>query len=572
VTQNRTTEPNRQRRDVERRHALEVGRTRLLVAGAAFGAAFLLIAARLVELTMLHEPRDSWFATPRHATAHAPARAEIVDRNGIVLATNLRTASLFANPQNVIDVEGAARRLRTVLPELDEDALAEKLDGDGEFVWLRRHLSPNQVHAINCLGIPGLEFRAEERRVYPLGPSFGHVVGFTDIDGRGIAGVEAQLDERLRTSGAAVRLSLESRVQQVVRAELADGVSRFRAIGGGAIVLDAHNGEIVAMVSLPEFDPNAPQSIDEESRFNRNTLGVYEMGSTFKVFTTAMALDRGTATMTDGYDARHPILVSRFVIRDSHAKARWLSVPEIFMYSSNIGAAKMALDVGVQGHHEFLGRLGMFVRSPVELPETGQPLVPARWREINTMTIAFGHGLSVSPLHLASGVAAMVNGGILYPPTVLVHAPGERAAGRRVVSEATSLEMRRLLRLVVERGTGKKADVAGYLVGGKTGTAEKVVDGGYRQKAMLSSFVGAFPIHDPKYVVLAMLDEPHGNAETRGEATGGWVAAPVVGRMIARMAPILGMAPIADDRDDIKQAMHVDIGRKADGVKHLASY
>jgi cell division protein FtsI (penicillin-binding protein 3) len=358
----------------------------------------------------------------------------------------------------------------------------------------------------------------------------------------------------------------------VVRAELADGVSRFRAIGGGAIVLDAHNGEIVAMVSLPEFDPNAPQSIDEESRFNRNTLGVYEMGSTFKVFTTAMALDRGTATMTDGYDARHPILVSRFVIRDSHAKARWLSVPEIFMYSSNIGAAKMALDVGVQGHHEFLGRLGMFVRSPVELPETGQPLVPARWREINTMTIAFGHGLSVSPLHLASGVAAMVNGGILYPPTVLVRAPGERAAGRRVVSEATSLEMRRLLRLVVERGTGKKADVAGYLVGGKTGTAEKVVDGGYRRKAMLSSFVGAFPIHDPKYVVLAMLDEPHGNAETRGEATGGWVAAPVVGRMIARMAPILSIAPIEDDRDDIKQAMHVDIGRKADGVKHLASY
>jgi cell division protein FtsI (penicillin-binding protein 3) len=572
VTQNQTADTERTRRAGERRHALEVGRTRLLIAGAAFGAAFLLVAARLVELTVLHETRDAWFATARPATVHAPGRAEIVDRNGVVLATNLKAESLFANPQNVIDAESAARKLRTVLPELDKQWLADKLDGDGGFVWLRRHLSPNQVYAINRLGVPGLEFRTEERRIYPLGAVAGHVVGFTDIDGRGIAGVEAHLDGRLKGGGAPVRLSLDARVQQMVRAELADGVARFRAIGGAAIVLDARSGEVVAMVSLPEFDPNAPQSIDEESRFNRNTLGVYEMGSTFKVFTTAMALDRGTATMADGYDATRPILVSRFVIRDSHAKARWLSLPEIFMYSSNIGAAKMALDVGVQGHHDFLGKLGMFVRSPVELPETGQPLVPGRWREINTMTIAFGHGLSVSPLHLASGVAAMVNGGILYPPTVLARGPAERSAGRRVVSEATSLEMRRLMRLVVEQGTGKKADVPGYMVGGKTGTAEKVVDGGYRRKAMLSSFVGAFPIHDPRYVILAMLDEPHGTAETRGEATGGWVAAPVVGRMIARIAPALGMAPLPSDRDDVKQAMQVNIGRRADGVKHLASY
>jgi cell division protein FtsI (penicillin-binding protein 3) len=571
VTHRSTLESDRLRRDGERRHALEVGRTRLLVAGAAFGTAFLLVAARLVELTALHDIRDAWFASARVASARAPSRAEITDRNGIVLATNLKSDSLYADPQSVLDAAEAARRLRSVLPDLKQSVLTERLDGGGGFVWLRRHLSPDQVYAVNRLGIPGLEFRTEERRIYPLGPTAGHVVGFTDIDGRGIAGVEAQLDDRLRAGGAPVRLSLDSRVQEVVRAELTEGVARFRAIGGAAMVLDARSGEILAMVSLPDFDPNAPQTIDEQSRFNRNTLGVYEMGSTFKVFTTAMALDSGTVTMADGYDATRPILISRFVIRDSHAKARWLSVPEIFMYSSNIGSAKMALDVGVQGHHDFLAKLGMLSRLPVELPETGQPLVPSRWREINTMTIAFGHGLSVSPLHLASGVAAMVNGGVLYPPTVLARGVGERGVGRRVVSEATSLEMRRLMRLVVEQGTGKKADTPGYMVGGKTGTAEKVLDGGYRKKAMLSSFVGAFPIHDPKYVVLAMLDEPHGNSETRGEATGGWVAAPVVNRMVARIGPILGVAPIGSERDEIKQAMQITVGRK-DRVKHLASY
>jgi cell division protein FtsI (penicillin-binding protein 3) len=570
MTRNSTGEPDG-RRGTERRQALEMGRTRLLVAGAVFGAAFLLIAARLIELTVVRDSESAWYSAARQAGARAPVRAEIVDRSGVVLATSLKTASLYANPQRVLDARSAARQLRTALPELDEAEVTGKLSGPGGFVWLRRHLAPNQVYEVNRLGLPGLDFHTEERRVYPLGPIAGHVVGFTDVDGRGIAGVEAELDDRLRSGSAAVRLSLDTRVQDVVRTELVAGVTRYRAIGASAIVLDVRNGEVVAMVSLPELDPNEPRGIAEEARFNRNTLGVYEMGSTFKVFTAAMALEHRTVTLAGGYDATNPIHVSRFVIRDHHAKRRWLSVPEIFMYSSNIGAAKMALDVGGAAQQEFLGKLGMLERAPVELPETGVPLAPGRWRDINTMTIAFGHGLSVSPLHLASGVAAIVNGGVYYPPTVLARGPREWAGGRRVVSEQTSREMRRLLRLVVEHGTGKKADVAGYLVGGKTGTAEKVLDGHYKRKAMLSSFVGAFPIHDPAYVVLVMFDEAQGSAETQGQATGGWIAAPVVGRMIARMAPILGITPITND-DDIRQALQVHIARRGDGVRQLASY
>jgi cell division protein FtsI (penicillin-binding protein 3) len=569
MTRHACTEPDG-RRGGERRQAIEAGRTRLLVAGAVFGAAFLLIAARLVELTVLRDSESAWYGAARHAGGRTPARAEIVDRHGVVLATSLRTASLYANPQQVLDPRGAARRLKAVLPELDEGEIAGKLAGPGSFVWLRRHLAPNQVYEINRLGLPGLEFRMEDRRVYPLGPVAGHIVGFTDVDGRGISGLEAKIEDRLR-AGEAVRLSIDTRVQDIVRTELADGVARHRAIGGSAIVLDARTGEVVAMVSLPELDPNDPLAIAEEARFNRNTLGVYEMGSTFKIFTTAMALEHRTVTLAGGYDATNPIHVSRFVIRDHHAKRRWLSVPEIFMHSSNIGAAKMALDVGGAAQQAFLGRLGMLERAPIELPETGLPLAPGRWRDINTMTIGFGHGLSVSPLHLASGVAAVVNGGVYHPPTLLERATGDRPPGRRVVSQATSHEMRRLMRLVVEHGTGRKADVAGYLVGGKTGTAEKVLDGHYKRKALLSSFVGAFPMHDPAYVVLAMFDEAQGSAETQGQATGGWVAAPVVGRMIARIAPVLGIAPIPTG-EEIRQALQVNIARRADGVRHLASY
>ena len=299
--------------------------------------------------------------------------------------------------------------------------------------------------------------------------------------------------------------------------------------------MDVNTSEIVAMVSLPDFDPNRRDRISENAIFNRATLGVYEMGSTFKIFNTAMALDYGTTTMQDGYDASKPIRIARFTINDDHAKGRWLSVPEIFMYSSNIGSVRMAMDVGGERQRAFMERLGLLAASAVELPERGRPLSPSPWRPINTMTISFGHGIAISPVQLANGVSAIVNGGVRHPATLLRRDSAEMLMGERVVSEKTSRVMRRLLRLVVENGTGRNANAKGYLVGGKTGTAEKPGrDGAYRRKALLSSFVAAFPVNDPRYVVLAMVDEPKGNKSSYGYATGGWVAAPAVKRIVER--------------------------------------
>jgi cell division protein FtsI (penicillin-binding protein 3) len=335
--------------------------------------------------------------------------------------------------------------------------------------------------------------------------------------------------------------------------------------------MDVNTGEIAAMSSLPGFDPNRPGAIAEELRFNRTTLGVYEMGSTFKIFTTAMALDAGTVTLGGGYDATDPIRVARFVIRDYLAKKRWLSVPEIFMYSSNIGTVKMAMDVGIAAHRNFLSNLGMMKPVRIELSETGSPLSPNRWRKINTMTISFGHGLAVSPLHLVAGVSAIVNGGIYRSPTLIKRDTNTPVPGKRVISAETSLKMRRLMRLVVDKGTGRKAAAPGFLVGGKTGTAEKVSDRGYRKKALISSFVAAFPMNKPRYVVLAMLDEAKGTKETHGYATGGWVAAPVVAAVVRRIAPVLGVRPVKVD-DASRKTLVIEVSKKSGRERRVAAH
>jgi cell division protein FtsI (penicillin-binding protein 3) len=306
--------------------------------------------------------------------------------------------------------------------------------------------------------------------------------------------------------------------------------------------MDVTTGELIALASFPDFDPNAPNKILTDAAFNRATLGVYEMGSTFKLFTAAMALDAGTVTMKSGYDASQPISISRYLISDYHAKNRWLSVPEIILYSSNIGAAKMAVDMGAEGQKKYLRRLGLLDAATLELPEVGKPLFPSPWRQINTMTISYGHGIAVSPVQLASGISSLVNGGIRHPTTIIkVHE--SVSLGRRVIHDKTSLQMRRLMRLVVTDGTGKKADVPGYLIGGKTGTADKQLGKGYNTASRIASFVGAFPMNNPRYTVLVVIDEPHGIKKTFNYATGGWVAAPAVGRIIRRMGPIVGIAP-----------------------------
>lgn len=532
--------------DGNAKRALETGRTRMLVTGALFAVAFLVVALRLVNVALLQQGGEPPIARALPQQAIPAERADIVDRNGVVLATSLRTASLYANPRQVLDAEEAAARLAAVLPELSRAELAAKLKTDRSFVWLKRNLTPRQQYEVNRLGIPGLAFQMEERRVYPQGPLLAHVVGFTDIDNRGLAGVEQSFDDVLRGGRQPVRLSIDVRIQHLLHEELSRAIGEFSAIGGTGLVLDARTGELVAMVSLPDFDPNRPAAAVEEARFNRATLGIYEMGSTFKIFNTAMALDQGVVTLGDRFDATRPLRIGGFSIRDYKPKNRWLSVPEIFMYSSNIGSAQMAVAVGTEAQQRFLGRLGMFRPASLELPELGMPMYPAKWRPINTMTIAYGHGMAVSPVHMVTAMAAMINGGVMRPATLIRRAPHEVSEGDRVIAADTSETMRRLLRLVVESGTGRSADVPGYLVGGKTGTAEKLNGRRYSQDARIASFVGAFPMSDPRYVILVMVDEPKPNASSYGYATGGWVAAPAVGRVIQRMAPLLGIEPVEE--------------------------
>jgi len=541
------------------KQALETGRNRLIVAGAVFACAFVAIGWRLVDLTVLTDPAVEQRASTREVVRPlSMQRADIADRNGVLLATNLKTASLYANPRRVLDAADAARRLRAVFPELSEAELQAKLTGDRSFVWLKRNLTPRQQDRINRLGIPGVDFRTEERRVYPHGALTAHVVGFAGIDNVGLSGVEQTFDTALRERRGPLRLALDVRVQQIMREELGRQIVRHDGIGGAGIVMDVHTGETLALVSLPDFDPNEPGTATDETRFNRATLGVYELGSVFKIFNHALALESGMR-MDAGFDASKPIRAGRFSIRDYRPKARWLSVPEIFMFSSNIGSAKMALEVGGPAQKAFLGRLGLLRRTSIELPEAGQPMYPQVWRDINTMTVAFGHGIAVSPLHLATAVAAVANGGTLRPATLIRGEDDRPRPGTRVLSAAVSDQVRRLMWLVVRNGANPDGKAPGYLLGGKTGTAEKLENGRYKRGQGIASFVGVFPITAPRFLVYALVDEPKGIEETHGYATGGWVAAPAVARMVERLAALYGIAPQDESAPAVRQALMVEI-------------
>jgi cell division protein FtsI (penicillin-binding protein 3) len=551
----------------ETEEQLETGRNRLVVVGAVFALAFTLVGVRLVDLAVWQGSAGNQIVLDAEQRPSAN-RADIVDRNGVVLATNLTTASLFAEPRRILDAGDAADRIVTALPELDRQEIEKKLTSGRAFIWLKRHLTPKQQNDVNALGVPGVGFRDDRKRVYPHGNLVAHVLGYTGIDNEGLAGIEKQYDDQLATvnrqsvavtAGDPLRLSIDVRVQFALQQELSNAVDEFKALGAAGIVLDAVTGEVIAMVSLPDFDPNQARTASPNAMFNRAALGVYEMGSTFKAFTTAMALDVGTVKIGGGYDATKPLRVARFTIRDDHPKKRWLSVPEIFIYSSNIGAAKMAVDVGADRQREFLGRLGLLQRASLELPEVGAPLSPSPWREVNTMTVAFGHGIAVSPVQLTGAMAALMNGGVRVNPTLMARPPMVTPVGTRVMKARTSSIMKRLMRLNVESGTGTKASASGYLVGGKTGTAEKAGAGGYRRKALLSSFIGAFPMNDPRYVVLAVIDEPKGNKKTFGYASGGWTAAPVFGRVVSRIGPLMGVTPVDEESKSVRNAMFIRV-------------
>ncbi len=564
--------PKRRRREPPATPSVEIGRSRLLITGALFTVAFLIVTGRLIGVTMFVEKSEPQYNRSANKVFLKTTRGNIVDRNGVLLATTLKTFSLYANPRTILDAHDAVDKIAGVLPELDRRLTYSRLTQDRNFIWLRRHLTPRQKYEVNKLGIPGLDFRDEERRVYPSAALASHVLGHTDIDNRGLAGIERHLDQQLRKNHKPLKLSIDIRVQHAIRKELSSAVRQFQGIGAAGIVMDVRNGEVLGIVSLPDFDPNLPNKIEPDRRFNRATLGVYEMGSTLKIFTTAMALESGKVSMRDGYDATHPIRVSRFVIRDYHAKRRWLSVPEIFMYSSNIGSVKMLLDVGITEQRVFLQKLGLLHPSPVEITEIGTPLIPNPWRPINAMTISFGHGLSISPMQLVAGVASMINGGLYHAPTFLKKRTGLKTKGRRVISAKTSDHVRRLLRLVVQNGTGRKAAAKGYLVGGKTGTAEKVIGSRYKKKAVISSFIGAFPMNAPRYVIFAMIDEPSVTKETLRRPTGGRVAAPIVGKVIARIGPLLGVPAVNQLAPETIRQLAIDVVTKKKGKRRLASF
>ncbi|MEP3246844.1 MAG: penicillin-binding protein 2 [Sneathiella sp.] len=547
------------------KETLEQGRNRLVVAGVLFAFCFFVLAGRLVGLALSGVGDDDdvarLSAPTKNTLAPVESRAEIFDRNGVLLATTLDTVSVFADPTKVLNVKEAVRKLKTVLQDLNDASLTEKLSAERNFVWLKRHLTPKQQQRINALGIPGIFFRKEEKRFYPMGALVSHMIGYTDIDNQGIAGVEKFFDDQLSggngVKAASVNLSIDTRVQHALRDELSRYMSIFRAIGAAGMVLDVESGEVLGMASLPDFDPNRPKDFPKDNKFNKTTLGVYEMGSTFKTFTTAMALQLRSVSLRDGYDATNPIRIAGFRIRDDHPKKRWLSVPEIYMYSSNIGTAKMADAIGPKRHKAFLRKLGLLDKPVIELPEVGAPILPPRWNTLETMTISYGHGLSVSPLQLSSAIGTVVNGGRFVRPTILKSNGLEKEEGKQIIRKRVSDVVRRLMRLVVEKGTGKQAAARGYLVGGKTGTAEKAVNGRYKRDALITSFVSAFPMNNPRYVVFAMLDEPKGNASTHGFRGAGWTTAPIVSRLVARIAPILGVKPLDEQSPAILKVMHM---------------
>jgi cell division protein FtsI (penicillin-binding protein 3) len=531
-------------------------RARVGLAMLGFAVVYTIIAARLVMFAVA--PESHFVRRGASKDAVATARPDILDRNGLILATDVRAPSLFAEPRKIIDVDESTELLTAVLPGLDPTEVRDRLGSRRGFVWLRREITPKQRREIYRLGLPGVGFLSENKRVYPNSAEVSHLIGHVNIDNQGIAGMEKWLDghglQALHLAGLAtdrlqkpVELAVDLRVQHALRDELIAAATKFKVKAAAGLVVDVETGEIISMVSLPDYDPNSPKQANDPMRINRLTTGVFELGSTFKALTLAMAFDSGKVGLNSTFDVHGPMHYGRFVIHDDHAQNRVLTVPEIFTYSSNIGAAKIALSMGVEHHKWFLKKMGLLDRLRTELPESAAPLWPKHWGELNTVTIAFGHGIAVAPLQAVEAINALVNGGYLIPPTFMKRTKEEAMkVATAVIKPETSEKMRYVMRLNAVVGTAKKADVPGYYVGGKTGTSEKVVGGRYSRNRLLNTFTAILPADKPRYQIMIILDEPQPLPETFGFATSGWNAVPTAGKVIARIAPMLGVAPRFD--------------------------
>ena len=538
--------PERLRLVGQRRQILTMMHQRLMFGMLVYAGVIALIVLRILWLAAFGDHAGA----KRGLASLVPERGDIVDRDGVPLARTIDAWTIGLHPTKVIgDKLTLARKLAQLMPERDEAAYFTMLRSGSSFHYLRRRAAPALVEAVNALGEPGIALEREPERLYPQTSLAAHVIGYTTIDGHGVAGAERAFDDRLSdaaTRGDPLQLSIDARVQQALEHELLFAMTKFSAIGGAGVVMDIHTGEILAMASLPQLNPNAAGKGSPEARFNRATLGVYELGSTFKPFTVAMAMDSGIIkSFGQMYSCPDELHVYGRTIHDTHPYGRMCSVAEIMKESSNIGTAQIADQLGAKRQKAFLDKMGFLDRVGIELKERGRTLTPgSNWGPLETMTVGYGHGIAVTPLHLAIGYSTLFNGGIYRPATLLkIDRTHAVAKGHRVFSEETSYKMRALLRLVVTQGTGKMADSPGYRVGGKTGTAEKIVNGRYTSAAVVTSFAGVFPMDEPRYVMVVMLDEPHATAETFGFHTAGWNVAPVVSKTISRIAPMLGVRP-----------------------------
>jgi cell division protein FtsI (penicillin-binding protein 3) len=531
-----------------RQKHLITAQQRLMILMLMFGAIMLLIAARLMFVGLFDGPARSGSGLG----GDIPARGDIVDRNGVPLARTINAYAIRVNPAKLLnDPDFLAGELVRIFPDMGYAQVRAKLAGDKP-TYIRRRALPEQVKAVNAIGEIGFDYPREHDRLYPQLSLASHVLGFTNADGRGVMGIEGAFDARLRdatTRGEPLALSIDARVQAVLESELGSAVANLEAIGGAGVILDANSGEIVAMASLPTFNSNKVGESALGARRNAMTHNLYELGSTFKPITVAAAIDAGTVTsMARRYDATKPVAIAGHQIRDLHSQKRWLNVPETLIHSSNITTALIADELGAERMQRVYERLEFRNRPHIEIKERAKPLWPSSWGRLTNMTVGYGHGIAVTPLHLASAYAALVNGGVWRPATLL-RSDGALPKGRQVFKPSTSARMRQLLRMIVVDGTGKQADAPGFRVGGKTGSAEKPGVGGYSRSSVVATFAAAFPMDNPRYVVVAMIDQPKGNAYSSGQRTAGWTAAPVVRKVVMRAGPMLGVIP--DESRDV---------------------
>ena len=538
--------PERLRLVGQRRQMLAVMHQRLMFGMLVYAGIIALVALRILYLAAFGDHAGRKIGL----TTLVPERGDIVDRDGEPLARTIDAWIIALHPNKVIGSKlSLARNLAALMPEKSQEQYYALLTSGKTFFYLRRRASPDLVERVNALGEPGLAVQREPDRLYPQTSLAAHVIGYTDVDGLGVAGMERSFNDQLSDPSKRAEplmLSVDSRLQQALEHELLDAMTTFSAIGAAGIVMDIHTGEVLAMTSLPQLNPNAAGQGSEEARFNRATLGVYELGSTFKPFTVAMAMDSGVIkSFGQIYSCPDALRAYGHTITDTHPYGRPCTVAEIMKESSNIGTAQIAAQLGATRQKHFLGKMGFLGPVQIELKERARALTPGNnWGPLEVMTVGYGHGIAVTPLHLATGYATLFNGGIYRPATLMKvdrrHPP---AKGVRVFSEETSYRMRALLRLVVTQGTGKKADAPGYRVGGKTGTAEKLLNGRYTSSAVVTTFAGVFPMNEPRYVIVAMLDDPKATADTYGFHTAGWNVAPIISRTVSRIAPMLGVRP-----------------------------